>query len=68
MTTPWKRIKDQDYRVWLAERQINEDEFNKVSVLDRSELRSKFDEQKKANGEKRFRLVIFATCMIFYCC
>lgn len=58
MTTPWERIEDEDYRIWLLKRQITAGEYNTVSVVDRRDLRTRFDDairlqelQQKNNGK-----------------
>jgi hypothetical protein len=44
MTTPWDRISDEAYKQWLLERQITAEEYNTASLVDRSALRTQFDD------------------------
>ena len=50
MASPWDRIADEDYRVWLEERQITAAEYNDLktlSLLDRSALRGQYEQQQQ---------------------
>ena len=45
--TPWDRITDDSYRQWLVNRQVSADEFNEIPVLERSDLRTRFEQQQQ---------------------
>lgn len=45
MTTPWDRITDKNYKSWLSDRQVDASEYNQASLLDRSSLRTQFEQQ-----------------------
>ena len=54
MATPWDRITDDSYRQWLVNRQVSADEFNEIPVLERSDLRTRFEQQQQQpNGKLR---------------
>ena len=42
MKTPWERIKDENYREWLSQRQIIADEYNTLNIVERSTLQSQY--------------------------
>ena len=46
-TTPWERIAEEDYRSWLINRQVTLDEFNGASLVERSTLRTQFEQQQR---------------------
>lgn len=69
MTTPWERIEDDDYRTWLLNRQIIAGEYNNVSVVERSDLRTRFDdtirpqEPQQQNGKLTVALLFLYSCI-----
>ena len=52
--TPWERITDETYKVWLLDRQVNAEEFNAASLVDRSALRVQFDQQTPRPPTQQF--------------
>ena len=49
---PWDRITDGTYKIWLINRQVAPDEFNELSVVDRSTLRTQFEQQQQQNSQQ----------------
>ena len=47
MATPWDRITDETYMSWLINRQVTLDEFNGASLVERSTLRTQFEQQQQ---------------------
>ena len=56
MTTAWDRIADNEaYKQWLMNRQVSADEFNEISVLERSDLRSRFEQEQQQQQNRKLR-------------